>query len=274
MGQLKNTSKSLVPVNHCRNCKKILRPEQAFCDSCGAKRIQNRLTAKNLLEDFNERYLNIENSMLRTFLALFTNPEAVIDGYIHGVRKKYLSAFGYFGIAITLAGLYVYIFNTFLADDLFSEFAQVEETPEAEMMMASIKNMMDTINDYQAVTSFLIIPLLAAITRLLFVDFNKYNYIEHLVIFLYVFSQYSIINSVVLILLTPFTVASVVISGLIQVVAIVYAAYVFKRLYELSAGQTILRVFIFLMISPIFFGIIILIVGIVGYWLGWFDGLI
>ena len=78
----------LVVVDYCRNCLKNLPPNAAFCDSCGGKIIKNRITFKNLLEDFNDRFLSIDGAFPKTFLALFTKPEDVIGGYINGVRKK------------------------------------------------------------------------------------------------------------------------------------------------------------------------------------------
>ena len=75
---------------NCKNCNKPLNAIQKFCDDCGAKIIQNRLTPKVLAAQVNEQFISIDNKFLRTFIDLFKNPEIVIDGYINGTRKKHI----------------------------------------------------------------------------------------------------------------------------------------------------------------------------------------
>ena len=66
----------------CKNCQTKFLIESDFCYNCGAKVIRNRLTLKNLLNDFSEQFLNYDNKFLQTFIQLFKKPEVVIDGYI------------------------------------------------------------------------------------------------------------------------------------------------------------------------------------------------
>ena len=87
---IEKSENTLVVVNYCRNCSKNLSPHAVFCNYCGGKIIKNRITVKNLLEDFNDRFLSIDGAFPKTFLALFKKPEDVIGGYINGVRKKYI----------------------------------------------------------------------------------------------------------------------------------------------------------------------------------------
>jgi uncharacterized membrane protein YvbJ len=75
----------------CKNCGLALIEETNFCTACGAKVIRNRLTIKNLLEHAVEEFLSIDNKFLITITHLFTRPEVVIDGYINGLRKKYMN---------------------------------------------------------------------------------------------------------------------------------------------------------------------------------------
>ncbi|WP_255535075.1 DUF3667 domain-containing protein [Cellulophaga sp. E16_2] len=72
----------------CKNCTLTLEENHNFCADCGAKVVRNRLTIKNLFGDFAQRYLNIDNTFIRTFGKLFVAPEIVILGYINGVRKN------------------------------------------------------------------------------------------------------------------------------------------------------------------------------------------
>ena len=96
---------SLLEVkDSCINCSEHIVLDQRFCSHCGGKRIYNKLTWRNLIEDFVDRFFNLENSFLKTFIAMFKQPEDVIGGYMNGMRKKYLPAFSYFAVAITVAG--------------------------------------------------------------------------------------------------------------------------------------------------------------------------
>ncbi|WP_369598046.1 DUF3667 domain-containing protein [Mesonia mobilis] len=51
-------------------------------------------------------FLNYDNTFLKTYAHLFTQPHIVIGDYINGVRKKYLNVVSYITIALTLAGFY------------------------------------------------------------------------------------------------------------------------------------------------------------------------
>ena len=79
----------------CKNCGTILTSENNFCNFCGAKVIHNRLTVSNLFEDFKEKFLNVDNAFLRTFISLFKRPDDVINGYIEGTRKKYINVINF-----------------------------------------------------------------------------------------------------------------------------------------------------------------------------------
>ena len=93
----------------CKNCDARLRTDFLYCPACGAKVIRNRITVKNLWVDFLERYFNLDNTFIRTFVHLFTKPEVVIEGYLQGIRRKYLNPISYIGIALTLSGIIVFL---------------------------------------------------------------------------------------------------------------------------------------------------------------------
>ena len=54
-------------------------------------------------------FFSVDNKLLKTFLHLFSKPEAVIVGFIEGTRKKYINVVQYFAIALTLIGLQVFL---------------------------------------------------------------------------------------------------------------------------------------------------------------------
>ena len=100
----------------CKNCLKSQDKEFDFCPECGAKVIRNRLTIKNLAVDVFQRFFDIDNTFLRTFRHLFSQPDEVIDSYVRGIRRRYLNPIGYFGIALTLSGLLLFMMRRLFRD--------------------------------------------------------------------------------------------------------------------------------------------------------------
>ncbi|WP_121665647.1 DUF3667 domain-containing protein [Mesonia aquimarina] len=110
---------------NCKNCEKQLLGADSYCNQCGAKVIRQRLTLRNVGEEFVNIFLNVDNTFLKTFLQMLINPHLVILDYISGIRKKYLNVISYFTIALTLAGLQLFILRKFYPEALaMPEFYQ------------------------------------------------------------------------------------------------------------------------------------------------------
>ncbi|GER59644.1 hypothetical protein ULMA_17520 [Patiriisocius marinus] len=236
---------------NCKNCKRALSLEDKYCNECGAKVINHRLTLKHFFSETVENMFSIDtNKPLRTVVDLILKPAKVIGGYIDGVRKKYLNPFAFFTLAITLSGLYYYLINNVFSELLEGtmNFGKVQTEGEKEMT----KNMFDTIFEYQTFIFFLSIPLLALISRLVFLKNKKYNYTEHLIINLYAYSLTSIIM-VLFYLATLWNVNLYIAANLFGMLFLFsYYLYALQQLYQLNVSQTILKFvlfgFIFLLI--------------------------
>ena len=91
----------------CKNCGQVLYAQHDFCFRCGAKWIDYRLTPKAVIQEVSNRYLGIDNKFLRTMVALVTHPHHVIDGYMQGVRRKFINPINFYLIGLTLIGCHV-----------------------------------------------------------------------------------------------------------------------------------------------------------------------
>lgn len=242
-------------LNYCKNCGFEIN-NFVFCPECGAKKITKRITFKNLTQEFSDRFLNLDNSFIRTFVHLFTKPKDVIDGFINGLRKRYINVFSYFAISLTIASLYTFILKKYM-EDIFAKTMVSEEQLEVSKIASDISF------EYQSVTSFLTIPILALISRLVFLNYKKYNLTEHLVIHLYAYSHITMVISFITlpILLTVENLYPVL---WIQFSAsIFYIAYVLKKLYDLSWKKIILKTLLFFVIMSILFVIFSIVIAFI-----------
>lgn len=234
----------------CKNCKNALLPQSKFCNNCGGKVIANRLTFRNIIEDFSEQFLNYDNRFLQTFINLFKQPEDVIDTYINGTRKKYVHVLNYIALAITVSGLQFFILNKFYPGAMdFPEYV-AKDNPFGNSIMSSIF-------EYYSLLYILLIPVYAFVSMLVFYNIKKYNYVEHIVILGYTQSQLSISLFIPTLILSALGYSFFDYNYYYSLVMVIYSAYCFKRLYQLSLKRIIVKSVVFLFIG---FGIYIVLI--------------
>ncbi len=245
---------------NCKNCSSPLETHINFCSNCGAKVIRNRLNFKNLWVDAREQFLNYDNKLLKTFLTLFRKPEDVIGSYITGTRKKYVNVLSYFAIALTLSGFQLFILRKFFPESMDLNFITTNESQNITDI--------DWAFDYYSIFAFINLPMYALIGKLTFLGLKKFNYTEHLVITTYAIAQFSITN---LFITTPAAMLGgnfFVIANIMNLLVMIYVAYIYKKLYPLTIGQIILRTLLFLAIIVV----ILILVGIVQFAFLYFSG--
>ncbi|TYA58197.1 DUF3667 domain-containing protein [Formosa maritima] len=227
----------------CKNCKTNLTDTDLYCKNCGGKIIKNRLTISNLFENFSEQFLNYDNKFLQTFICLFTKPEDVIGSYIDGTRKKYVNPISFFAITITLAGLQMFFISKFFPEGL--DLTDFVAEGQAQMSNKWMKNMFE----YQSIVLMSFIPLYALVSKIVFFNKKKYNYTEHLVMFLYILSQ----NSLAMILPTLIALALGFTMGNITLYTIMFqigfSAYCLKRVFDLSLKGIVLKTLLFFIVG-------------------------
>ncbi len=253
----------------CKNCEKSVTPQTKFCDECGAKIINKRITFKNLIADLFNNAFGWDNRYFVTIRSLITSPHILFKEYINGTRKKYVNPFGFFAIGAAISLL---AFNHF-SEDYLSLSREVNkkqmeamndvilpDTKNDESLSDNVKKLdqnevlkqqleqgeqvQKAILKYYNLFSFLLLPFYAIIAFLTF--WKPYNYGEHLVINAY-------IQGFTFLLTTIFFLLSLVISGSIHffglVGTIIYYTYAYIRLYNLSFGQVLIRLLKFVVIA-------------------------
>jgi hypothetical protein len=231
----------------CKNCQTELEVKDNFCKNCGGKIIRNRLTIRNIFEQFSEHFLNYDNKFLQTFICLFTKPEDVIGGYIDGVRKKYVNVISYFAIALTISGLQLVILDKFFPEAMDMSALTVQGSGQDS------NEMMSFIREYQSLLMMVNVPAYAFISYIVFYTLKKYNYTEHLVIFMYALSQLTIIGVLITVTSAISGLSIAHASLILMPVQFIYSLFCLQKLYKLSIKGMILRTLLFFLITLIIF---------------------
>jgi len=234
----------------CKNCKENLKDKDGFCSGCGARVIDERITFKFLLKEILNKVLSVDNKLLKTFLHLFSKPHKVIDNYIVGVRKRYFNPFSYLLISITLAGISFYLLKDYALQAVANNTTgSTTGNPFLENKDLQ-RDIVSYVFDYQSFITALIIPIYGAISWLVFLNKRKYNYFEHIVIYLYATAQITILNFIIT---TPLFFihhgASNTASLIISCFSLMYNAYVLIRIFKLNVLQFIVKFFYFILLS-------------------------
>ncbi|EPR72540.1 hypothetical protein ADIWIN_2430 [Winogradskyella psychrotolerans RS-3] len=230
---------------NCKNCQTELSEHDDYCKSCGGKVIRNRLTIKNLFVHFSETFFNYDNTLLQTFISLFSKPEIVIGSYINGTRKKYVNVVSYFAIAITISGFQLLIINKYFPE--VYDFSIESMKGQADFQ----KKNMAVLQEYQSIVMMLYVPLYAIMAKIIFFNLKTYNYTELLVVFMYIQAQISIASALLVLVLALVGLSSNIIGMAMIPLMILYAAYCLKRLYHLNLLDIIVRTLFFFVILGI-----------------------
>jgi len=248
-------------VKTCKNCKTRYTNKFNYCPNCGAKWIDYRLTPRKITAEFTERYLGTENVFLRTCITLFRYPEDVINGYITGQRKKYVNVINFFFISLTLFGIYIFILKNFYPELLGLDKIKINDK--------DLFKYISWLYDYMGLFTTLFLPVYALSGRIVFYK-KQYNFVEHLVLYTYVFS----ISNIFVFLLTPICIlASVdynIISAISTLLVLALTFWYYKRIFKISfwslLGKTVLGAIIYSIFQIVIVVILIIIIIILINW--------
>lgn len=255
----------------CKNCQKTLVELQKYCDNCGAKVIRNRLTPKVILNQINEQFFSLDNRLLRTFIDLFKKPEAVINSYVNGTRKKYTDTLQYFGLALTLAGFQVFLMLTFFKDSLGMDFEFIKgfqnvQSQENPFLDSSFENS----SKYQGLIYIFTLPLSAFSTWFAYyiVGDRRYNFTEHFVLNTYYSAQIIIVTAILSILFLMLGINYLIVSFILLIPMLLYLGYVLLRVFRDSFAESFGKFILTMVIYSITYGLIAGAIGIAGYIIG------
>ncbi len=261
----------------CKNCNSELSPKNKFCSECGAKIIRERITIKSLFSNV-IFVLGWDSNFFVTLRHLVYKPQVVFKEYINGTRKKYADPFTFFAISLAIS---LFVFNQYS-----EQFIQMSTNPslynveknESESLSANreeskglkiigFKNQEEfsrSITEFQLkyynIISFLYLPLFTLIA--FFVFRKPYNYGEHFVINTYIISVTTFLG-ILLFAFSLLTELNLFFNAIFF--TFLYYSYVYKKLYELSFGQLILKILKFIGVLLLFIILSSITIGIIGF---------
>ncbi|MDT0293258.1 DUF3667 domain-containing protein [Mesonia ostreae] len=208
----------------CKNCSSQLSTENNYCEHCGAKVINYRLSLKQLWGEFKLNFLSFDHTFFNTFWSLLTQPQHVINSYIGGTRKKYLNVVSFFVIALTLVG-----FQLFIQRKFYPESLQVGTMFGTDFFGTNL----DWIYENYSLIQLVNLPLYAFIAKLSFFNYKKFNYTEHLVVMTYLTAENTILTSIFLLIAVNFGGNMYELSNYFNLFFFLYTCYAYKKLYPL-----------------------------------------
>lgn len=158
--------------NYCLNCNHKLTGN--FCVYCGQAAGTERINGRHLAEELQHGLLHIDKGLLYTLKELFIRPGKTIHNYLDGKRVRYTRPFLFLLICGALYSLLFHFFGYFPMEKMNSHNSVIFDYIPLYHWYSS---------NY-SLTVLLLLPFYALVTFVVFRR-ERYNYIEHLVVFSY-----------------------------------------------------------------------------------------
>jgi hypothetical protein len=244
---------------YCKNCDQKV--EHKYCAFCGQKTSVQPLSTSRIIKEISDNIFQINHGLFFSIKELTLRPAQSIENYLNGRRKQYFQPIAY---AFTLATLFFILTklveqSTFI-DDLFEGFTLSAEDRMSAVSDANTRVIAWLSNNY-AYTTMLVAPIYALASFIAFSN-NKRNYLEHLVVNLYVTGHQSLIYGIMAVI--GLIVTNVDVMELITLsVSMLYATTVFVKFFK--AKHIVVRVFQVMLIYLIALIIFVLMINII-FW--------
>jgi hypothetical protein len=192
-----------------------------------------RLSFRKIAEDALE-VVNLERGIPYTFKRLVVDPGGAIQEYLFENRQRMAKPFPLLVLLVAVAAYMSYRFLNVNESvvDVFANSPEVKEIPP--LILKTMTLYLQAITQYFNLMYMSSIPLLALGTYLLFRNF-RLNYMEHLVMNVYLFC----VQTLIFIVLVIFVLYSLVMAGVMGLLTYVYLAYALKNIFRTKWGEAI-----------------------------------
>jgi hypothetical protein len=200
--------------NKCLNCNSDI--HNNFCSVCGQKNSSHRFSIKHfILHDFIHGVFHLDKGFWFTIKELFTRPGHSIREYVQGKRVNHFNYFTLFLIILAVShflGYYSIVDKTTI---------YTKENVEGYVKLAK---------DYDKILKIISVPFWAVVLFLVFKK-SKQNYVEMIVISMYMLCGMLLIN-LLYIFLMMFYGNIEVLKVINQLITLLISAYFFYFVYQ------------------------------------------
>lgn len=241
---------------NCKNCQTPLAEDAIYCHHCGGFVKTERITMKNLWQDFAKDFFGFDNRFFFTIKEMVVRPHVVLEEYLSGVRNKYIKPASLLAISATFFVLLATIFDgqmdiitneqyKLIHGKDFVEQMNHGEVEQGDSRLEAIKGgekINGVMMKYFSLVTFLFIPIYAFIS---FLTYRKrFNYAEHIVLNSYIQGFTFLIGTVLFIvsLIRP------ALYYLYYPILILYFGYVMSKLHNHGIGKAMWHFIKFLFI--------------------------
>ena len=134
---------------NCKNCNLPLIEGSNYCNSCGAKVVNTRITMNEIISQFITNVFGWDNRFFRTLRYLLLVPNTILEEYLNGSRKKYSNPFSFFTLSTTISLIVINLFS-----DQYLEFYNF-----GNEAISIDKSSLEFYMNYYFLFSFLFLPL-------------------------------------------------------------------------------------------------------------------
>lgn len=177
----------------CKNCNQVV--EHKFCAHCGQKVSVEALTFTSLFKEMSDNIFQINHGLFFSIKEFTLRPAESVNNYLIGKRKQYLQPIAY---AFTLATLFFIVAkltgDETVVEELFEGYLiGMQETGEA--ISGTAEKTIKWVSENYAFSILLTVPIFSLASYVGFFNGRK-NYLEHLVLNLYITGHQSIIYGI------------------------------------------------------------------------------
>jgi len=219
----------------CKNCNNHF--QGMFCNQCGQKVINTRITIKHLFEIAFDSF-NIHKGLLFTIKLMFTNPGLLINDYLNGRTKDYYNPLKYLLLIASISALFMLWFKIFDAN--------IQNTNELMGIEGKATQLQSVITGYMKnflhFLTILTLPFYSLVSKWIFKK-HKLYYAEHLTINSYLFAQITLIQifTIFLVFLIPELTKFMLAFG--SVIFLAYYTYALRGVFNIKLLKSFLSSF-------------------------------
>lgn len=176
----------------CKNCD--FEYEGKFCPQCGQKAKTKRITMKQVFNDARQHFIHFDQGFLYTIKALLLRPGHAVREYLEGKRVKHIRPVKFMFWSAAISFLVFHFIG--LDKDMLEKIEQQQQSANNQLSQRFAEKVFGLFSDHPAITLFIMIPLIAFWSWLLFRRF-RYNYAEHFVLNAYLMGEISLASIVI-----------------------------------------------------------------------------